>query len=202
MPESHTLKSRPHDRSRSTAAIVVLVIIAVDLMTSGQAMSASTATGKAPKPYIGAAMAFLATLEQAQVLPPESTPEANRIIKSVIQFQSAFTKSGDRAVQEFGLQALARHYGERSHDLMAEVRTSGWTPAFIEALADAEQQAPAEELNALTPGFAEFNVSTEDFHHVLQLARAARQALGTRGLAFAEIFASHRQNMPGASARQ
>ena len=181
-------------------AIIALVTGALEFMAAGQVISAST--GKAPKPHIGSAMAFLATLEQAQVLPPENTPEANRIIKSVIQFQSAFAKSGDRAVQEFAFSALARTYGERSHDLMAEVRTAGWTAAFIEVLADAEHQASAEELNTLAHGFAQFNLSTEDFHHLLQLVRAARQALGTRGLAFAEVYASHRQSMPGASARQ
>jgi hypothetical protein len=202
MPQSHIPEPWRRQWSRWITAIIAVVIIAVDLLAAQQVMSASTATGKAPKPYIGSAMAFLAALEQAQVLPPENTPEANRIIKSVIQFQSAFTKSADHAIQEFVLRALARGYGERSHDFLAEFRTSGWTGAVIEALADAEQQAPAEELNTLAPGFAEFNLSTGDFHQLMQLVRAARQALGKRGLAFAEVYASQRQSMPGANPRQ
>ena len=46
---------------------------------------------------------------------------------------------------------------------MAEVRTSGWTAAFIEALADAEQQASTEELKTLAPGFARFNLQPKTF---------------------------------------
>jgi C1A family cysteine protease len=43
--------------------------------------------------YIGSVMALLATFEDAGILPPEGTPQANGIIKAVIQFQSAFLKS-------------------------------------------------------------------------------------------------------------
>ena len=40
-------------------------------------------------------MALLATLQDANVLPPEGTPEANRVIQIVIQFQGLFMKSSD-----------------------------------------------------------------------------------------------------------
>ncbi len=56
-------------------------------------------------------MAVLATLQDADVLPPEGTPEANRVIKSVIQFQSVFLKSSDPSVQSFLTQALAASGG-------------------------------------------------------------------------------------------
>ena len=51
-------------------------------------------------------MAVLAMLQDAEVLPPEGTPEANRVIKMVIQFQSVFMKSSDPSVQAFLNQAL------------------------------------------------------------------------------------------------
>ena len=53
-------------------------------------------------------MAVLAILQDADVLPPEGTPDANRIIKSVIQFQSVFLKSGDSDVQAFLSRALEK----------------------------------------------------------------------------------------------
>ena len=56
-------------------------------------------------------MAVLATLQDADVLPPEGTPEANRVIKVVIQFQSVFMKSNDPAVQGFLSQALEAQGG-------------------------------------------------------------------------------------------
>ena len=56
-------------------------------------------------------MAVLAMLQDADVLPPEGTPEANRVIQVVIQFQSVFMKSGDPAVQAFLSHALAAKAG-------------------------------------------------------------------------------------------
>ena len=60
---------------------------------------------------VGASMAVLAMLQDADVLPLEGTSEANRVIKVVIQFQSMFMKSGDPAVQAFLSQALAAKTG-------------------------------------------------------------------------------------------
>ncbi len=59
-------------------------------------VSGRGATSRQP---VGASMAVLATLQDADVLPPEGTPEANRVIKVVIQFQSVFMKSDDPDVQ-------------------------------------------------------------------------------------------------------
>ena len=53
-------------------------------------------------------MAVLATLQDADVLPPEDTPEANRVIKAVIQFQSVFLKSSDPAVQSLSDSRVGR----------------------------------------------------------------------------------------------
>ena len=66
-----------------------------------------------PSGQVGASMAVLATLQDADVLPPEGTPEANRVIKAVIQFQSVFLKSDDLAVQVFLTHALAAQKEKR-----------------------------------------------------------------------------------------
>lgn len=154
---------------------------------------------KAPKPHIGSAMAVLATLEQAQVLPPENTPAANHVIKSVIQLQSVFTKSDDRFIQAFATRALARHVGDQAAGLMAQAPSAGWTSDLLEALAEAEAEAPAEELQNLAPGLHQFNLSTNDFHQLMQLVRNAQGAFHKQGLTFQQVFASHRQRMPGAN---
>ena len=60
---------------------------------------------------VGASMAVLAMLQDAEVLPPEDTPEANRVIKMVIQFQSVFMKSSDPSVQAFLSHALTAKTG-------------------------------------------------------------------------------------------
>lgn len=156
-------------------------------------------SGGAPKPHIGSAMAVLATLEQARVLPPEHTPAANQVIKSVIQFQSALAKSEDRFIQDFAARALAGKYGGQAAGLLAQLQSTGWTAPVLEALAEAEGRAPAEELEELAPGWRRFNLSTNDFHRFMELVREARKALETQGLSFQQVFASHRQTMPGAN---
>jgi hypothetical protein len=144
-------------------------------------------------------MAVLATLEQAQVLPPEGSREADRVVQSVIQFQSAFAKSRDRFVQDFAHRAVAGKHGEEATALLERFRASGWIAEILEALAD--QHASAEELKPLATGFGQFNLSIDDFTRFMQLIRDARSALAARGQNFGEVYAHHRKGMPGAVGR-
>jgi hypothetical protein len=155
-------------------------------------------SAKTASPHIGSAMALLATLQDADVLPPEGTPEANHIIRFAIQFQSVFTKSDDPAVQEFARQALAQKHGDQAAAIVKNLRTSGWTADILERLSDEEARYSSEHLQTLAHGFAPFNLSVEEFHRFMQLVRNARQAFHTRGLEFGNIFSSRRKEMPGA----
>lgn len=160
-----------------------------------------TQTARSPKtasPHIGSAMAVLATLQDAAVLPPEGTPEANHIIRFVIQFQSVFTKSNDAAVQEFARQALVQKHGDQAGNIVQGLRMTGWTADVLEFFADEEARRSSENLQSLAQGFAPFNLSVEEFHRFMQLVRDARQAFRTRGLEFQDIFSSRRKEMPGA----
>ena len=144
-------------------------------------------------------MAVLATLEQAQVLPPEGSREADRIIQSVIQFQSAFSKGMDPSVQDFAHRAVAGNHGQDAAPVLERFRANGWTGDMLEALMDAEQRAPAEELERLATGFGQFNLSVDDFKRFMQLLRDGRSALTERGQHFKEVYAHHRKAMPGAA---
>jgi exonuclease VII small subunit len=146
-------------------------------------------------------MAVLATLEQAQVLPPEGSREADRVIQSVIQLQSAFVKGTDRSVQDFAQRAVAGRHGEGAAPALERFRVTGWTAEILEALADADQRTPAEELERLETGFRQFNLSVDDFKRFMQLVREGRSSLAARGQNFGEVYAHHRNAMPGASAR-
>src|SRR5574339_571395 len=64
------------------------------------------AQGRTPSAPVGASMALLATLQDAGILPPEGTPDANKVIQIVIQFQGLFMKSMDMAVRQFVDEAL------------------------------------------------------------------------------------------------
>lgn len=146
-------------------------------------------------------MAVLATLEQAQVLPPEGTGEANHVIKSVIQFQSVFAKSTDPTVQDFVRRAVTQKHGEHATEMLARFRSNGWTPEVLEALADADLHTPVDELRSLAAGLEQFNVSVEDFRQFMRLVRDGEQAFASRGQNFHEVYASHRKAMPGTAIR-
>lgn len=167
------------------------------LTTNGSA-SILVQRAKSTSPFVGSAMAVLATLEQAQVLPPEGTREADRVIQSVIQLQSVFAKGTDPSTQTFARQALATKQGANAQDALDHFRSNGWTADMLEALADAERRASADERQELTAGLRQFNLSVQDFERFMQLVRDGRSALEGRGLTFHEVYAHHRGAMPGA----
>ena len=146
-------------------------------------------------------MAVLATLEQARVLPPEGTAEANRIIKSVIQLQSLFTNNTDPAVQEFLRRAVMSTQGAQTEQVLAQFYARGWTPEVLDALADSALDSSAEELQRLTPGLRSVNLSMDDFRSFMQLVRDGERALADAGKNFHDVFISQRKLMPGAVGR-
>lgn len=167
----------------------------------GESTSTLTQRATSASPYVGSAMAVLATLEQAQVLPPEGSREADRVIQSVIQLQSVFAKSTDPSIQEFAHQALAHTHGTNAPMALEQFRTNGWTADMLEALADAERRASADERQGLVAGLGQFNLSVDDFRRLMQLVRDGRSALEARGLNFDEVYTRHRNAMPGAAGR-
>ena len=143
-------------------------------------------------------MAVLATLEDAHVLPPEGTPEANRVIKIVIQFQSVFMKSTDPAVRDFFRHALVNKFGRsQAGEMDVAFPKTGWTSSVLEALETYRASAPTSELEGLAPGLSQFNVTTTDFDYLIELFHKARLEYRQRGQDIHQIFAVQRQGMPG-----
>ena len=153
--------------------------------------------GTTPSGPVGASMAVLATLQDADVLPPEGTLEANRIIKAVIQFQSVFLKSDDPAVKLFLTQALTGQGGRSADETLSRFRAAGWTSEVLEALSDQWGAMTVDQRERLAPGFREFNVSLEDFDRLMELIAKARTAFIQRGQNIHQVFAQRRREMPG-----
>ena len=166
-----------------------------------QSPAIPTQQSKRASPYVGSAMAVLATLAQAQVLPPEGSREADRIIQSVIQLQSAFATGTDEGLQDFAHRAVAAKHGEHTSTVLERFRASGWTADMLEALADADLPAAVEEQQQLVTGLRRFNLSVDDFTRLMQLVKDSRSALAARGTTFDEIYTSQRNAMPGAGGR-
>ena len=142
-------------------------------------------------------MAVLAMFQDADVLPPEGTPEANRVIKVVIQFQSVFMKSGDPAVQAFLSQALAAKAGSGADEDLSRFRSTGWTSDVLEALGEQWVATAIDQRERLAPGFRQFNISLADFDWLMELVAKARTAFVQRGQNMHQVFAQRRREMPG-----
>jgi hypothetical protein len=146
---------------------------------------------------IGASMAVLATLQDADVLPPEGTREANRIIQMVIQFQSVFMNSSDPAVQNFLREALVMKWGERAEDVGTRFHAAGWTSEVLDALSERRVSATDEQRTQLSEGFRAYNMSVADFEWFADLFGRARAAFSRRGENIHQVFAQRRREMPG-----
>lgn len=157
-------------------------------------VSGRGATSRQP---IGASMAVLAMLQDADVLPPEGTPEANRVIKVVIQFQSVFMKSDDPDVQAFLSRALAAKGGTSGDGGLSRFHSIGWTSDVLEALDEHWSAAVIDQRERLAPGFRQFNVSLADFDWLMQLVGKARSAFVQREQNIHQVFAQRRREMPG-----
>ena len=144
-------------------------------------------------------MAMLATFEEAQVLPPETSPQANQIIKALIQFQSAFLKSRQPAVRNFFAAAQQAKFGPGGEEVLNKFQQNGWTSEVMEALSDYGMQDRVWEDGSLTEGLREFNVTRQDFDLLIDLFQRAKAQLHARGADVHQVYAARRRDMPGAA---
>ncbi len=155
-------------------------------------------SGRAPAKQVGAVMALLATFQYAEALPPESSPEANRVIKALIQFQAAFMKSDNPAVRQLLAQALTFKLGDRAEAAVDRFRSDGWTSETLEAVIEFAGNGTTWSDVRLEEGFRHYNLSRGDFNLLAQTFRAARTQLAARGQNLHAVYASRRRDMPGA----
>jgi len=153
--------------------------------------------GRTPSGAVGASMALLATLQEAGILPPEGTPEANKVIQIVIQFQGLFMKSTDPAVRQFVDEALNAKFAARAEDIGAEFRKTGWTSEVLEAVCDRYAGLSLQERAQLAGSFTRVNMRRDDFESLSDLYARARSAFSHQGRNIHQIFADHRRSMPG-----
>jgi hypothetical protein len=171
----------------STVGFLTVLLDLGTLQTAKRTASAS----------VGASMALLATLQDAGVLPPEGTPEANRTVQVVIQFQFVFMKSSDAAVEAFRSQALAARWPTNAQEVDARFRSGGWTTEVLEAFVEWYATLQVEQRAKLDGAFALANMRRTDFEYLSDLFLQARGLFSRRGLDIHEVFSAHRSTMPG-----
>lgn len=146
---------------------------------------------------VGAVMALLATFEEAGALPPESSPDANRLIKALIQFQAAFMKSRAPALQGLLDQALAAKLGDQASTESARLHSQGWSSRSLEALVEYAMSPDVWERPGIADALRAFNVGRSDFDLVARTFLSARDRFAARGEDLHAVYAARRRAMPG-----
>ena len=154
-------------------------------------------SGRATSQQVGAVMALLATFDQAGALPPESSPDANRLIKALIQFQSAFMKSDDPVITTLLVEALMNSFGERSAAEVTRFRSHGWTSESLEALVDFMNKNETWRQPDIRTAFRAYNVAEEDFTLLARTFLTAREHLADQGNNLHTVYSARRREMPG-----
>lgn len=208
MEPSGTSQGTVFSRSRRphllvTALSLMLLFPAITLSQSrtdkpGTTMQPIVQASRTSSVYIGSVMALLATFEDAGILPPEGTSQANGIIKAVIQAQSAFLKSNHPAIRQFFTDANRVKLGTRAEEVETAFRRSGWSADTFDAVMAAAQTDNAWKTEGLSEGFHEFNIGKPDFDILARLYEQSSAAFSTQGKTFQQVYAQRRREMPGA----
>ncbi|WP_447980468.1 Kelch repeat-containing protein [Candidatus Nitrospira bockiana] len=162
-------------------------------------VGAAAPQGRASAKQVGAVMAMLATFEDAGILPPQSSPDANRLIKALIQFQAAFLKSPEPAVRSLLAGALAEALGDRAPAVLDRFATEGWTSEVLEAVIDYAQRHDVWAHADVREAFRGYNVGQEDFALLAAVFVDARRQLAAKGPGIHARFMERRREMPGGS---
>jgi len=184
--------------NKAAGVILLLAVWFVPPAASAQQAPSQPGAGRTPSAKVGAVMALLAIFEDAGVLPPEQSPDANRLIKALIQFQAAFMKSDRPAVQRWLREALTARFGQAAPEAIEAFRSRGWTSQSLEAVVDYAAATPVWNDADVRNGFLDFNVGRTDFELLARVFVEARARFSTGGRSIHEAYDARRKEMPGA----
>ena len=165
----------------------LLAALVVSLLVNQAASAASSA-----RPLVGHIMALLSVFEQADALPPESSPEANQLIHALIQTQAALTKSTDPATRRWFAEALRRAEQRDGVPIPSDALTSR---ALEVILTYAAIRRPVDDPEVLA-GLKEFNIGESDFTLMARVYQQAKSRLSIAGQDLHSVYEKERQKMP------
>jgi N-acetylneuraminic acid mutarotase len=156
-------------------------------------LSGQSEPARASRQQVRTIMALLSAFDDAGILPPESTPDADRLIKALIQSQAALMKAQHPAVQQLLTDALTARWGTAAPAELAAFHTGGWTSESLEAVLDyvegRDWDAKWEE------GLRPFNIGRQDFALLARTFRAARDRLAASGRDVHAVYAAKRREL-------
>ena len=137
-------------------------------------------------------MALLSVFEQADALPPESSPEANQLIHALIQTQAALTKSTDPATRRWFAEAFRRAEQRGGVPIPSDALTSRALEAILTYAAIRRTVDDPEVL----AGLKGFNIGESDFTLMARVYQQAKSRLSAAGQDLHSVYENERQKMP------
>lgn len=157
------------------------------ILTSERAGSSTVAT----------IMALLATLEEAGVLPPEGTSQANQVIHGLIQLQSAVMKSTSPELGAYRVAAEGFWRSQHTEGLPGEIGGEGLTSKVLDALIDYDQEYSLWGDPNIVLALQEFNVTRANWRLVADLFHQAEVVFREQGRSIHSVYKTWRMNMSG-----
>ena len=152
---------------------------------------------RASSSMVGSIMALLATLEEAGVLPPKGTPQANQVIHGLIQLQSALMKSTSPELAAYRVAAEAFWMTQHIDGEDGEAEGQGLTARVFGALIAYDQEHPLWDEPKIVLAMRTFNVTREDWVLIVDLFHQAEVVFGEQGRSIHQIYETWRTTMPG-----
>lgn len=146
---------------------------------------------------VGSVMALLATFEDANVLPPEGTSQANQLIHGLIQLQSALVKSQSSELSEYFSAAVEQRFEKEGAGLIQSIHQGGLTSKMLEALVSYNHKIPMWEKPALTEILQRYNVSRQDWGLIEKIFDEADAVYRMKGSSIHDAYELWRSQMPG-----
>ena len=162
-----------------------------------RSISEILASERTQSSMVGSIMALLATLDEAGILPPEGTSQANQLIHGLIQLQAAFLKSTSPELTAY-LMAAENHWimkhNEREYGSLA---IAGLTSRVLEALILYDKEHPMWEDPKIVAAVQAFNVTGSDWVLIVNMVNKAETVFRERGRSIHELYDQWRVKMPG-----
>ena len=152
---------------------------------------------RASSAVVGTIMTLLATFDEAGILPPEGTPQANQVIHGLIQLQSALMKSSFSELADYRRAAIAHWAGLHNGRESGILREEGLTDRMLAALIAYDLEHPLWEDPKIVLAMGDFNVTHKDWLVIVDLFHQAEAVFHEQGRSIHEVYKAWRMNMPG-----
>jgi len=154
-------------------------------------------SARASSSAVGTIMALLATLEEAGVLPLEGTAQANQVIHSVIQLQSAVMKSTSPEFAAYQVAVDRFWRNQHVESIAEEAKGQGLTARVLGAFIAYDQEHSLWEDPKLVFALQEFNVTRTDWEVVVDLFQQAEAVFRGQGRSLYDVYKEWQMKMPG-----